>query len=457
MKYAILLLILIAASCSKEYDLVISNVGVIDLKTGGISVGDVCIKDSLVVEIGNPNTAARNATKTLDGTGKYLMPALWDMHVHIQDSTYLSMFLDYGITGVRDMGGCVDHPTDGCESLCPEFLNSWKEAIKKGEMRGPEVFIAGTQLSGTGWPSSLSVLTPAEVDLAFKKNQEDQVDFIKVYEQIPWEAYRQIARLAKVHGLDFVGHVSEPFLLSDILELGQKSIEHMREPILYSFTEDSLELAEFLDADDYTAADREFVKPWMEDAENVIQAFKKNQAWFTPTMAVQFARLRYRDDPWRNHRLREQLPSSVNAGMEAHMKSMEASADHKGDSLWWMALTRLVKRFNDEPIGLLAGSDAACEGGLPGYSLHEELFLMVEAAGLSPLDALRTATTNPAAYFDLAKNGEVQKNYYADLILLENNPLENIRNTLSINAVIKKGRIQRLHVDAQLRMYGSFL
>ena len=444
MKFTNLFLILIFTACSSKYNLVISDVNIIDINTGEISSGNVLIKDSIIIEINKSNSLTALATETIDGSGNYLMPALWDMHVHIQDSSYLSMFLDYGVAGVRDMGGCVKEPTNGCESLCPEYLNGWKEAIKTGDLEGPELFIAGTLLSGTGWPTSFPVATTSEVRKAFEQNLRDKVDFIKVYENIPWESYQEISRLSKQYNVDFVGHVSEPFLLSDILNLGQKSIEHIREPILYSFTKDLKELESFMVADDYTEEDREFVKPWVEDAENVVEAFKRNQAWFTPTMAVQFARFRYSDEKWINHPLRKRMPDSVNEGMHQHLEVMRTSQDYEGDSLWWMALTKLVKRFSDENIGLLAGSDASCEGGLPGYSLHEELFLMVEEAGLSPLEALQTATINPASYFDLKRNGQVQENYSANLILLKENPLDNIRNTLSIRAVIKNGRIERL-------------
>jgi imidazolonepropionase-like amidohydrolase len=120
---------------------------------------------------------------------------------------------------------------------------------------------------------------------------------------------------------------------------------------------------------------------------------------------------------------------------------MKENPDKKGDLLWWMAHKKLVKRFNDEGIGLLAGSDIACEGGIPGFTLHEELKHLVDS-GLSPLQALQTATINPAKYFDLKSTGQIKENFKADLILLEKNPLKSIKNTLSINKVFKNGKVQ---------------
>jgi hypothetical protein len=440
----ILSLALILIRCTPKYDLSILNVGVIDIETCEVSTSNIYIKDSLIVEIdASTRKDGKPSFEIIDGTGKYLIPGLWDMHVHIQDSTYLSMFLEYGITGVRDMGGCIENATDGCESLCPEQLNGWKEAIGLEELEGPHLVIAGKPLSGTGWPTSFPVSTREEVEFAFERNLKNKVDFIKVYENIPWDSYQEIARLSKLYNLDFVGHVSEPYLLSDILDLGQKSIEHLREPLLYSFTKDTSELENFMIADGYSEEDRVFVQPWLDDAENVVEAFKRNQAWFTPTMAVQYARSRYQDDLWINHPLRERMPPSVNDGMKKHIRAMMDFKDHKGDSLWWMALTKLVKRFNVENIGLLAGSDSACEGGLPGFTLHEELFLMVEEAGLSPIEALRTATINPCVFLGYEKSGKIAPSFYADLVLLDKNPLENIENTTTINTVIKNGKIQR--------------
>ena len=165
--YPRIALFLILIGCKNqppEVDLIISNVSVIDVLSGQIiEHQDVLIDDSIIIEIIASNENNLSAKKNISGQGKYLIPSLWDMHVHIQDSTYLRMFLDYGILGVRDMGGCASQPTDGCESLCAEKLNEWKNAILEGTLDGPQLYIAGTQLSGTGWPTAASVSSVIEV------------------------------------------------------------------------------------------------------------------------------------------------------------------------------------------------------------------------------------------------------------------------------------------------------
>lgn len=443
--YSILILILsngCASNSAETFDLIIQNVNLIDVETGEIHKGmDVIVNESKIIQIQNHDSPRGvQASERVNGIGKYLIPGLWDMHVHIQDSTYLNMFLNYGIVGVRDMGGCVSKPTDGCESLCPEKLVSWRELVKTGEMIGPDMYIAGPVLTGTGWPTSLPANTIIQVQGSFEKLLQLDVDFVKVYEKIPADAYREIARLCKLNNIDFAGHVSESLLLSEVSDMGQKSIEHIREQILFCFTNDPDELEAFMVADSYTQEGRDFVKPWMEDADKAIEAFKRNDTWFVPTMATQYATQRYNDSIWINHSIRKQLPETVNKGLAEHMDRMRHNPDKIGNSLYWMALKKLVKRLNDNNIGLLAGSDMACEGSLPGFSLHEELQLLTEAK-LTPLEALQTATINPAKFLNLPLKGQIKESFYADMILLNANPLESIKNTLSINLVIRNGRV----------------
>lgn len=447
MKLAYFILILILSNgcvfnSADTCDIMIQNVNVIDMETGGIHDNmDIIVNEGKITRIQNHDSEGKmNASERISGTGKYLIPGLWDMHVHIQDSSYLNMFLKFGIVGVRDMGGCASSPTDGCESLCPERLVNWRELIKAGQMIGPEMYIAGPVLTGTGWPTALPANTVSQVQNSFEKLLQLNVDFVKVYEKIPAEPYREIARLCKLNNIDFVGHVSESLLLSEVSDMGQKSIEHIREPILYCFTNDPDELESFMVADSYTQEDRAFVRPWIEDADKAIESFKRNNTWFVPTMAVQYARQRSKDSLWINHPMRKQLPESVNKGLSEHIDRIRDNPDKIGDSLWWLALKKLVKRLNDNNIGLLAGSDLACEGGLPGLSLHEELQLLTEA-NLTPLEALRTATINPAKFLDLPFRGQIKESFYADMILLNANPLDSIKNTLSINLVIRNGKV----------------
>ncbi len=448
MKYSVFITLLLIWKCSTENknstDLIITNVNIIDVVAGTIIENqDVRIRDSIIISISNNNNKSKIFKNKLDGKGKFLLPGLWDMHVHIQDQSYLKLFLDYGVLGVRDMGGCVSIPTNGCESLCPDILNKWKSKINKNKQIGPELYISGQILSGTGWPTSLRASSIEDVQHNFAIILNSKVDFIKVYEQIPADAYREISRLCKKNNIDFAGHVSESLLLSEISDLGQKSIEHIREQILFCFTKDTNELEAFLTNDSYTKEDRIYVKPWINDAEQAIHAFKKNNTWFVPTMSIQFSRQRYNDSMWITNSLRSQLPQSVQQSFDDYIIRMKNNPDKKSDLLWWSALEKLVKRLNDEGVGLLAGTDIACEGGIPGFSLHEELKLMVEQAGLTPIEALRTATINPAQYFGLLKNGQIKENFIADLILIEKNPLESISNTMTINTVIRNGVIYR--------------
>lgn len=448
MKGALPLIMIFLGGCAlpstESYDLIFRNVTIVDVASCSIQERkDVVVEGGKIIYVWDYDAERHtSADEKIDGEGKFLIPGLWDMHVHTQDSSYLNMFLNFGITGVRDMGGCVPEATDGCESLCPERLITWKALIETGKILGPAMFIAGPVLSGTGWATSLPARTIGEVRTSFSTLVQMNVDFVKVYEQIPPEVYREIAALSRENGLPFCGHISESMLLSEVSDLGQLSIEHLREQLVLCFTEDPDELELFLQEDNYTEEDRAFVKPWIADAPKALASFQKNNTWIVPTLAVQFARQRYADSLWINHALRKRLPESVNAGMLDHVNRMQglSSKDKKSDLLWWSAQKKLVKRLHQLGIGLLAGSDIACEGGIPGYSLHEELQLLTEC-GLTPGEALQTATINPAKFLGLTHQGQIKESFAADMILLQSNPLESIRNTLGICAVIRNGQV----------------
>lgn len=415
MKY--LKLILITAflcSCTskidEKFDLIVSNVNVINVETGEVSYyKDVFIKDSLIVQI--KETKNHNTSNTINGTGKFLMPGLWDMHVHLSDTTYFKMLLDHGVMGVRDMGGCLEYlPEDSKYSgaYCPDKLYALKKKIRLGEINGPDMYLSGPHITGTGWPYDYPATTKEEVREAFAKLMESKVDFVKVYDKIPPEAYQEISRLSKKYNIDFAGHVSESMLLSEVSDLGQKSIEHYRVQVSFCFTDDPKEMKDMLDAFNTTEEELEFYRPYMEDAEKAIEAFKRNKTWFTPTMTVHFANgILSQDSGWVNHPLRKSLPEFIKKEFKKSLEESDQWTDKQKHSrmLNMEVLKKIVKRFNIEGIGLLAGSDSPAEGGIPGFSLHQELQLMVEEAGLSPLEAIKTATINPCRYFELEKKG----------------------------------------------------
>lgn len=272
------------------------------------------------------------------------------------------------------------------------------------------------------------------------------VDFIKVYENIPLEAYQTLATQAKAVGLSIAGHVPvETVSLVEASNAGHRSIEHIRDPLLMCFTSNREELLQFFREDNWSASDIEWGLKQFEQSAQVIDAFKKNQTWLVPTLTAEWVKVAVRDPLYVNDPRRKMLPSSVQQAFKDYTAKKIALSDkkRKSDSLWWVTQKLLVRRMHKEGIPFLAGTDCDCEGGLPGYSLHKELQLFVEA-GLTPFEALQTATINPIKFWNMSDSlGTVEIGKIADLVILEADPISDIRNTTRIFAVIVGGQLYK--------------
>ncbi|MEO5859535.1 MAG: amidohydrolase family protein, partial [Pyrinomonadaceae bacterium] len=286
-------------------------------------------------------------------------------------------------------------------------------------------------------------------------------DFVKVYENIPIEAYRALLREAKMNSLTVAGHIpTNTVSLLEASNAGQRSIEHIRDPLLMCFTRDSDPLFGFFKEDHWNSTDVQWGLKQFKQCPDVIKAFRTNQTWLVPTLSVERSKVAVEDPLFVADPRRDSLPSSVRAGFNLYVakKNAQTAADRRSDHLWWQTQQLLVARMNYEGIGILSGTDSACEGGLPGFSLHDELELLV-ASGLKSIEALRTATINPAQYLRRQNDlGTVQAGKLADLVLLDGNPLDAISNTKKIHAVfangqyLSKGSLQSLVRRARKRV-----
>ncbi len=403
----------------------------------------VVVSGDRIVAIGKTIPIPARA-KVVDASGKFLIPGLWDMHVHIADSSYLAMLVAYGITGVRDMGGAALDANDGCESITAQVLMAWRDRVKSGELIGPRMLISGPAVSGTGSPTSLDARSPAAARLAVQKLRALGVDFIKIYEGIPLETYRVLAREATHVGLPIAGHVPvDSISLPDAAIAGQRSVEHVRDHLLMCFTTQREELSQFFQDDQWSDADIEWGLSRHDQCGTAIEAFRKHRTWLVPTLTVERSKVAVEDSQYTRDPRRASMPASVRAGFKAYAdkKLSQPATERRSERLWWETQKRLVARMHQEKVGMLAGTDSPCQGGLPGFSLHEELRLLVEA-GLTPPEALKAATINPARYLsETGRTGAIQKGNVADFVLLRGNPLEDIGQTLRIDSVVLRGRL----------------
>jgi hypothetical protein len=430
--------------------LVITHVTVIDV-AGGAARNDmnVVVEGERITQIGSSRRVKiPKGARVVDATGKFLIPGLWDMHVHTFFGTWvpggrdvtLPLFVANGITGVRDMGSELD------------LILAARGEIAEGKLLGPRMVVAGPMLDGpkTQFPASIAVATPEDGRRAVDMLVGRGVDFIKIQSYAPRDAYFAIADECKKKNIVFVGHVPDAIRASEASNAGQKSFEHLIGIFEGSSTvEDELLKGpkgpgKFLETYD---ASREAA---------LIALLAKNQTWQCPTLYwergqwlvdvidvnkdpdAKYAPVFWREKSW------PRFTQSIIKDLDTDpLPVREKFVEHELD---------IVRKLHAAGIPFLAGTDTpAGVDVIPGFSLHLELQRLVDA-GFTPLEALQTATINPARFLGrTADLGTVEKGKLADLVLLDANPTEDIRNTRKIAGVILDGRyFSRQDLDALL-------
>jgi hypothetical protein len=402
--------------------------------------------------------------QVVDGKGKFLIPGLWDMHVHTVvgrlPELYFPLFIANGVTGVRDMAADL------------ELSKKLRKDIDEGRLMGPRI-IAGKMVDGPlpfwpGHPIPISGEVDARQTVASVK--DGGADFIKVYSLIPRQAYFALADEAKKQRVTFAGHVPFSVTASEASDAGQKSIEHL-EGIWLACSAEEPELRKTLeeavkDAKDINQIRTSLVRVLnqtqlraletysQEKAAALFARFAKNGTWQAPTLVVKRAGAFMDDSDFTNDPrlkyLRRGIVESWKNQDDWRLKNRTAEISARSRMIFQKELD-LVLAMHRAGVKMLAATDAVVWYVFPGFSLHDELELFVKA-GLTPMEALQTATRNPAIYLGLIDEvGTVEKGKKADLVLLEASPLENISNTKRITAVIVGGRlIPKVSLDKML-------
>ena len=419
--------------------LVFTHVNVIDA-TGTPAQPDmtVVVHGQHIAQVAKSSQAQIPANaRVVDARGKYLIPGLWDMHVHTvfgdwlpkDEKITLPLFVANGITGVRDMGGDLD------------VLKVWRAEIAAGKLLGPRMVIAGPMLDGPvpRFPSSAPVANAADGRKVVEDLKNHGVDFIKIQSLIPRDGYFAAADEAKKLGITFVGHVPDAVRASEASNAGQKSIEHFTGIFEGCSTmEDQLLKGP-------KSLGRNVATYDPARAQALIELMAKNHTWQVPTLVWERGQWLVDDIDLSHDPLTRYAPAAWK------------------DRTWPMFTRDIIKDMDTDPLPVrkrfvqmelemtlamhragvpfMAGTDTAAGVHVfPGFSLHEELAIFVQA-GLTPMEALQTATRNPAEFLDkLSDMGTVQAGKIADLVLLNANPLDDIHNTRKIQAVVLAGR-----------------
>ena len=450
-----------------ENILAISDVTVIDA-TGApakanmtvIITGDQITRIAKTGEVAIPKNA-----QVVDAKGKFLIPGLWDMHVHTVwkglPEKYFPMFIANGVTGVRDMASDLG------------LLKQLRKDISEGKLLGPRI-VGGPMVDGPMpvWPGvAISISNEADARKTVASIKDKGADFIKVYSLIPRQAYFALADEAKKRGIPFAGHVPISVSAAEASDVGQKSIEHM-EGILLDCSTEEPELRKTIEESIKDAKDTDQIRASLvralnetssrtletyseEKATALFARFAANGTWQAPTLVVHRVGAflddkNFTNDP-RLKYVRRDLRDSWKNQDDFRLKNRTAESSELGKRLLQKRL-EIILAMHRAGVKMLAATDALVMYVFPGFSLHDELGLFVQA-GLTPMEALQTATRNPAIYLGLSDMvGTVEIGKKADLVLLEANPLENISNTKRINAVVVNGKlIPRVTLDKLLK------
>lgn len=409
--------------------LAIDHVTIVDVRTSELRADQrVMIQNGKITRITRGGEGdLPPGTKNIDGAGKFLIPGLWDMHVHLTfaGETSLPVLVKNGVTSVRDMGGDF------------EVVQGMRKRIAAGEIIGPRIFTPGPMLESPRFVQAAAKLTnedltrtriavpdPASAAGVLDHLKAMGVDFVKIRNAANKPTYLAIVEETKRHGLTLVGHLPPVVSYAEASDAGQKSIEHGFFPTLDRMSEAEREaLAEefvkngtrlvptFIAGRNFRLLPDEQVAAIIADDKGVIEPRRK---FISPDLAKGWA---------------EQMGMKKAEKSKLDWNAIEASG------------TRDFKLMHKKGVKIMPGTDLGVPLVYPGSSLHEELQLLVSEAGLTPLEALQSATIFSAEFFGLTKDlGTVEEGKIADLVLLSANPLSDIRNTATITAVIVDGR-----------------
>jgi len=392
----------------------ITRVNVVDVTSGRIIPNSTVVVDGTTIADVAPNGKAPANAQVVDGQDKFLIPGLWDMHAHTEASgeAWLPLYVANGVTGIRDMGSALD------------YILQMRDGTASGRILGPRIFAAGPILDDApgDWPFRMRVKTADEGRAAVQLLKMRGVDLIKVHDNTPMPVFFAIAEEARRQGLPLAGHVPRGLTVEQVVEAGQRNIEHLSNGRMWR-----------------TCSGGGTYRP--DACRPFFEMLAQKGVWQTPTL-VAIAEILSIGTP-RSEVSAEQMAyagkqiRAMWAGNQGLVNPDAINALRATAATSAVVVNDMVKAG----VGVLAG----CDSMIAGYCVHDELTAMVRG-GMTPIAALQTATLNPARYFGIEqKAGTVARGRSADLVLLDANPIADIANVRRIRAVIVAGRLLDRH------------
>jgi imidazolonepropionase-like amidohydrolase len=413
------------APAAEERTIAFVDVNVVPLDSERVVGGQtVLVRAGSIVAVGpSSNVTVPAHAQVVDGRGKYLMPGLADMHTHLVREEDLLLYVARGVTTVRNMWGAPVHL-------------AWRDRIRRGALVGPTIVTAGPIVDGEDptHDGSLIVRNAQEAKVAIALHQRAGYDFVKIYSDLSLPAFAALMTAAKSAGLPVVGHVPRPVGLARAVDEGQHSIEH-----LSAFSE-ALQKDDSPVAGKFDRASRARKLDFIDEAKlaPLVEHLRTSGAWVCPTRVV----WSLNDSP---EALKQRLarPEMKYVG-PFELAIWKSELDRSPEQIAADARTnafgdRVLAALHDGHASLLVGTDTGNPFVVPGYSVHEELALFVRA-GMTPYEALSAATRRAAEFLSTNEFGTIAVGKRADLLLVEGNPLVDVREADRIAGVMVRGR-----------------
>jgi imidazolonepropionase-like amidohydrolase len=446
--FIIVVVAFITTFCTRKeqipVDLILLNASVVDVKNDKIIEDQyITIKGDSIFSVGSMLEKANYDFKeSVDLGGQYLMPGLWDNHVHFRGGTdliagnqdLLGLFTKFGVTTVRDAGG----------DIIPAVMG-WKEKIAQKKLVGPRIFTSGPKLDGLkpAWEGSIKIENEEDIQKALDSLQSIAVDYVKIYDgSLSKENFYAIIEATEKRDMKVTGHMPMSADLKKAVSLGLDGSEHMYyimkacSPKADSLTELGLGygmMETITDTYDAQMANEFFTE------------LAHKEVYITPTLYIGKVLSKLADEDHSNDSLLNQIGEGIQKTYERRIeaaKKAKSSGSQMREKVSTLA-KKMIRPMFDAGVPILAGSDCGPFNSFvyPGEALWGELFSLVDA-GLSPAEALKTSMIYGPAFFGLGDYyGSVEKGKVADLIILKENPLKDIQNLRSIERTILKGEI----------------
>ena len=450
-----------ALAAPKQGDVIIRHVSIVDVEAAKtIAEQAVVLKGEDIVAVGSDSAIAKDwrADRIIEGEGRYLIPGLWDMHVHFgggpelieENRALLPLYVANGITTIRDASGDL-----------PDQVLAWRGDIASGKLFGPRLLTSGAKIEGIApvWKGTIEVGSEADVDAALDRlKNRDKVDFVKITDStLKPELFLYALRRAKALGLRTSGHIPMALTTQQAVDAGISSIEHLDYAYNAGAKDEAAIAADFAAGRiDRAEANRRLDAGF--DRDTAMAAYRRFAAkgvFVTPTLnGSRIIAYLDRDDhstdeglAYIGPKLRKTYDWRIERAAKADAAAIAARHKQIED------VAAILPMLAEAGVPIIAGTDAGFLNSFnyPGFGLHDEIGLFVEK-GLSPAQALASATRAGPAWFGwLDRYGAIKPGMAADLVLLTKNPLEDIGATRAIDTVVLRGVVQdRAALDKML-------